>query len=297
MNPLLEEVHGHIEKYGRSLALKQSPSTCRSRMVELKRFFRHFVIAGKGYKQITKEDIELYLSVQEWQQDYRAQNVYTLTRFYDYLKGKHIVADNPAEKMHVPFPERKSLVAVPPRKKVRHILRKLARDTTPSGIINRLLVELAYGSGLRRAELATLSVDDISLTEQTARVLGKGRQERIVPLTLRCMSVLKDYLRNAPVTQKPLFVRANGQRFTPGDVGATIKKTTGLSPHYFRHACATHMLLNGCSILHIQQLLGHHNVTTTQVYTQMNKEDLRRVINAKHPGRLRSVDPNTVILP
>jgi len=292
MNPLLKEAYGHIENLGRSLGLTQSPATCKSKTGILKRFFRHFLIAGKNYKQITQGDIELYLTVQEWKQDYRAQTVLALNMFYAYLKSKHIMSDSPAEKMNVPFPARKSLVMAPLKKKVRRVLRRLAADKTPSGIFNRLLVELAYGSGLRRSELATLSVEDINLTEQTAHVIGKGKKERIVPLSMRCMGVLKAYLRSIPVTQKPLFVLTNGQRITPGGVGVAIKKSTGLNPHYFRYACATHMLLNGCGILYIQQLLGHHNVTTTQVYTKLDKEDLRKVINAKHPGRLRSVDPN-----
>lgn len=295
MNPLLEEAYGHIERFGRSLGLTQSPATCKSKTGVLKRFFRHFLIAGKNYKQITKADIELYLTVQEWKQDYRAQTVLALDMFYAYLKNKHVVTDNPAEEMNVPFLPRRSLVMVPLKKKVRRVLRKLARDKTLKGTITRLLVELAYGSGLRRSELATLSIEDVNLVDQTAHVIGKGRRERIVPLSRRCMAVLKGYLQAISTTQKPLFVHANGQRITPGDVGAAIKKSTGLSPHYFRHACATHMLLNGCSILHIQKLLGHRNVTTTQVYTKLDKEDLRKVINAKHPGRLRSVDPTSVI--
>ncbi len=291
MNPLLEEIYTLIDAYGRFLGLTLTPSSCRSVTTQLKRFFRHFLVAGKGYKTITREDIELYLSLQEWKQDYRAQNVLSLKRFYTYLRDKHVVTDNPAEKMNVPFPLRRPLVPVPLKSKVRRVLRKLHKDTSPFGWINRLLVELAYGSGLRRSELATLNVDDLDLTEKTVRVTGKGKKERVVPLSRQCMRSLKEYLPKLDPRQKPLFVRADRQRITPGGVGAAIKKATGLNPHYFRHACATHMLLAKCDIRYIQELLGHEQLNTTRFYTQLDKEDLRKIINQKHPGRLRSSGP------
>jgi site-specific recombinase XerD len=153
-------------------------------------------------------------------------------------------------------------------------------------------VELAYGSGLRRAELATLDVEDVNLIEQTVRVLGKGNKERIVPLSKRSVAVLNVYLQGLPSGQKPLFVLHDGRRIKIWEVAEEIKKSSGLKPHYLRHACATHMLLNGCNIRHIQQLLGHSSVITTQMYTKLDKEDLRKEINAKHPGRLGSDDPN-----
>jgi site-specific recombinase XerD len=293
MNPQLEEAFVLIENFGRFLGLHLSPATCQSKVNILKRFFRHFVLAGKDYKQITKEDIELYLSVQEWKQDFKAQSIVALTMFYDHLKDKHILADNPAKKIPLPLRNRRSLFMVPRRRKIRSILRKLTRDKTPQGITTRLLVELAYGSGLRRAELATLNVEDINVMEQTAHVLGKGNKERIVPLSKRFMNVFNVYLQKVPPGQKPLFVQDNGRRITVWQVGKMIKTSTGLNPHYFRHACATHMLLNGCNIVYIQQLLGHSEITTTQIYTQLYKEDLRKEINAKHPGRRRSDDPNT----
>ena len=295
MNPLLEETFGLIETFGRFLGLTFCSATCRGEMNRLKRFYRYLLIAGKGHKSITGEDIDLYLSVQNWNHDSKAQCVHALKRFYRYLQNRHIVENNPAEQMHVPFITRQSLVMVPLKSKVRRVLRKLELDRTPSGLIKRLLVELAYGSGLRRTELATLNVEDINLTDQTAHVLGKGRKERVVPLTLRCLRVLKEHLQNIPATQKPLFVLGNDQRIKSWQVGDAIKKSTGLHPHYFRHACATHMLINGCSILHIRELLGHERINTTQIYTKLDKEELRKVVNRRHPGRLRSVDPNSVI--
>lgn len=289
MHPTLEKTFSIIETYGRVLGLTVCPSTCRTASGQLKRFYRHLLIAGKDYASITTADIELYISVQEWKHVSKANFVLTLKRFYKYLQDKRLVDNNPAEILNVPFLPQHSLPAMAQVGKLRRVLRKLEQDTTPAGLINRLLVELAYGSGLRRMELVTLDIEDINLTERTVRVLGKGRKQRVVPLSRRCLAVLEHYLPTIPAGQRPLFSLDNGKRMTAGQVGAAIKKSTGLNAHFFRHACAQHMLLAGCNIRHIQELLGHEQIGTTQIYTRFDKRDLRRIINKKHPGRRRSV--------
>ena len=113
-----------------------------------------------------------------------------------------------------------------------------------------------------------------------------------MPLTTITLDLLGRYLADKQHNRGPVFVSSNtGMRLTPPGIESIFTKNIGIRPHLLRHACATHMLLNGCNILHIQQLLGHSSVITTQIYTHLNKEDLRKEINAKHPGRLRSVAP------
>lgn len=283
MNPLPEET---IAGFNRFLGLHLSPVTCMGETGRLKRFLRH-IPATRDYKSVTREDIESFLSSLKGGQDNRAMCAYTIKRFYGYLYARHVITQNPAGNIHIPFPKRKSLTVAPTEAAVKTILKRLERDTTPEGLRKRLIIELAYGSGLRRTELVTLDREDINLAEQTARVLGKGGIERVVPLSRRCVHPLQEHLKNRN-GWKALFVNRHDERITLSAMGALIKKSTGLNPHAFRHACATHMLLNGCNIRHIQELLGHRNITTTQTYTKLDKEDLRKVINAKHPGRLLS---------
>jgi site-specific recombinase XerD len=282
MNQLLEET---ILRFDRFLGLYLSPVTCKGETGRLRRFLRHVLSSGRDYRSVAKEEIESFLSSLNGGQDNRAMCAHTIKRFYNYLYVKQIIAENPAAHIHLPFPKRKSLTVAPTMEAVKGILNKLERDTTPEGLRRRLIVELAYGSGLRRTELAVLDREDIDLAEQTARVLGKGNIERVVPLSRRCMPLLNDRLKEMQ-PQNALFINKRNGRITPGTIGAVIKRSTGLNPHAFRHACATHMLLNGCNIRHIQELLGHKNINTTQTYTKLDKEDLRKVINAKHPGRL-----------
>jgi integrase/recombinase XerC len=154
---------------------------------------------------------------------------------------------------------------------------------------NRLMVELAYGSGLRRNEIATLNIGDININDNTAFILGKGRKERIVPLTKRCIHAFTEYTTHIKTPRTFLMAGCQGsKRLSAGTVGAIIKKKSGLNAHLLRHACATHMLLAGCGIGYIQELLGHSRTDTTQIYTTLDKENLRRVIERKHPGRARS---------
>lgn len=282
MNPL-EELLGIIKTFERFLALKLAPSTCRQEGNRLKRFFTHLIMAKKDFKAVTQEDIETYLSLQRCDQHYKAHWAVTIRRFYNYLKDKRIVTHNPAEKIKLPYHKRRSLTMIPNPSYLKSLLGRLEKDQTHQGLTNRLMVELAYGSGLRRAEIATLGMADINMSEHTAHVLGKNRKERVVPLSRRCTAALKTYMRQIKTPRKPLLILDSGQRIKPWHVSAAIKKTTGHHAHFFRHACATHMLLKGCDIRYIQVLLGHTSLTVTQVYTHLNKEDLRQVINQKHP--------------
>jgi integrase/recombinase XerC len=286
MDRMADKTAASIEAFCRFRALSLSPVTCGNDASRLKRFFRCLPETKRDYETVTGEDIGSYLTSLRGEQDYKAQCALSLKKYYGYLHDKRLVAADPTDRIDVPFPKRKSLVMAPPVKKIKKILRLLERNRTPSGVRNRLLVELAYGSGLRRAELSRLDIEDVNLTDRTAHVLGKGGKERVVPLSRRCCVILKEYTRNGAMPRGPLFVSKYGQRLMPSGIGGIIKRLTGLNPHRYRHACATHLLLNGCNIRHIQELLGHSSVTTTMGYTKLEKKDLQRVINRKHPGRL-----------
>jgi integrase/recombinase XerC len=155
---------------------------------------------------------------------------------------------------------------------------------TEISLRNRLMIELAYGSGLRRCEIVGLDIEDIDLAGKTARVTGKGRKVRIVPLTEKSIELLRRYLSLRHASRGPLIISMNtGRRLAIRHVSKLFKRLTGHNTHRFRHACATHLLQNGCNLRYIQQLLGHVKCSTTEIYTAVDRSRLSAIVAANHP--------------
>ena len=181
-------------------------------------------------------------------------------------------------------------------------------DDTPRGLRDRAILEVLYGSGLRVSEVCGLDLDAIDLAAGTARVLGKGSKERMVPLGRKCIAALQRWLevRSRMVhpkrgTQDPhaLFLAVTGKRMYVRAVHALVQSygalgagRADLHPHALRHTCATHMLDGGADLRAIQEMLGHASLSTTQRYTHVSMEHLMRVYDAAHPmARARPPDP------
>jgi integrase/recombinase XerC len=169
----------------------------------------------------------------------------------------------------------------------------------PVGVRDRAILELLYGSGLRVSELCHLDREAVDLAGATARVLGKGRKERVVPLGRKCVDALAAWLAERPrvvhprhKTQDalPLFLSTHGRRMNRRAVwtvvnryGASGAGRADLHPHALRHTCATHMLDGGADLRAIQEMLGHASLTTTQRYAHVSMDHLMRVYDAAHP--------------
>ena len=160
----------------------------------------------------------------------------------------------------------------------------------------RLLVilELLYGSGIRLAELGALNVQSLDLARGQMRVLGKGRKERIVPVTASATRAVANYLpRRAEVARsdsRALLVGRHGGRLSNRHVQRSVQRVladfadaAGLSVHSLRHSFATHLLDAGADLMAVKELLGHASLGTTQIYAHTSKERLRRVYGAAHP--------------
>lgn len=157
---------------------------------------------------------------------------------------------------------------------------------------DRAMLELLYSSGLRRAEISALNVGDVDFLSGTIRVFGKGSKERIVPAGDLALKTLRAYLRTrgAPGDGEPLFTNLRGERLSTEGVvfvvrrwvrrSSLLKKVT---PHVFRHSFATHLLNRGCNIREVQEMLGHADLNTTQVYTHVSLRHLQDVYKGAHP--------------
>lgn len=157
---------------------------------------------------------------------------------------------------------------------------------------DKALFELMYSSGLRRSEVTGLKIQDVDFFNGLVKVLGKGRKERLVPVTQTALQALQDYLacRQNPQPQEALFLNKNGTPLT-GDGLAYIFKNTAIAshlarrvtPHSLRHTFATHLLNHGCDLRSLQEMLGHKSLSTTQVYTHVSLDQLKSVYNHAHP--------------
>ena len=163
---------------------------------------------------------------------------------------------------------------------------------------DRALMELLYSSGLRLAELVGLNLGDLDLRDRTVQVLGKGRKSRIVPVGRLALAALRAWLREraalAPAAETALFVGRGGRRLGPRAIQQRVDywaKRQGLGlhvhPHLFRHSFASHLLESGGELRGVQELLGHADISTTQIYTHLDFQHLARIYDAAHPRARR----------
>jgi integrase/recombinase XerD len=158
------------------------------------------------------------------------------------------------------------------------------------------MLELLYATGLRVTELVSLDVDDINMSGPYVRCMGKGSKERTIPIHEQAAGAVAEYLNDgrAPLVknrkESALFVNRRGERLTRQGFWLILKQyakeaniATPVTPHTLRHSFATHMLRGGMNLRHVQELLGHANISTTQVYTQIANEHVRQVYEKAHP--------------
>jgi tyrosine recombinase XerC len=219
----------------------------------------------------------------------------TLRSFYKYLVRKKAVRRNPVLNIISPKVEKK-LPQFIDAGSMEHIL-ALPKTDTFEGARDSVVLELLYGSGIRRAELIGLEIDDVDRGNRTIKVTGKGNKQRIIPMTVKAQQAIDRYesfreaVRTAAGTEeRSLLISAKGTRMSPSMVNTVVSRyLTGAtdvrkkSPHVLRHSFATHLLDNGADIMAVKELLGHESLSTTQVYTHVTVERLKKIYQQAHP--------------
>jgi integrase/recombinase XerC len=214
-----------------------------------------------------------------------------LRSFYKFLVRRSVLKRNPALAIVSPKVE-KRLPQFVDKDAMQGIL-SLPDATTPDGARDAVILEMLYGSGIRRAELIGLDVDDIDRRAMTVKVTGKGNKQRIIPVTNSALQALGRYLpfRTPAVPgERALLLNRTGERITPAVVRRIVQtylagadEVTKKSPHILRHSFATHLLDNGADIMAVKEMLGHESLSTTQVYTHVTVERLKRIYQQAHP--------------
>jgi integrase/recombinase XerC/integrase/recombinase XerD len=222
-----------------------------------------------------------------------ARNVASLRAFYRMLREHGVIASNPAELLTLPKRPR-SLPHVLRPDELAQLLDRIPL-TTPLELRDRAMLELAYASGLRAEELVTLTVDSVDFDAEQVRIEGKGSKTRLVPVGEPALRALTRYLERARPAlvhdqQRALLLSKSGRPLSTSDVRRRLRiwsTRAGLGgavhPHALRHSFATHLLNGGADLRAIQELLGHVSISTTQVYTRVQRDRLRAVYVGSHP--------------
>ena len=220
-----------------------------------------------------------------------------LKGFFNYLIFEEYRATNPLDLIESPKIGRK----LPDTLSIKEIdtIISIIDLSKPQGERNRAIIEVLYGCGLRVSELISLKISDLFFDEGFIKVTGKGNKQRFVPigsLTIKFINIYRNEIRVhqviKPSAQDTLFLNRRGNELTRAMIFHIVKELTekagirkNISPHTFRHSFATHLLENGADLRAIQQMLGHESITTTEIYTHLDKSHLSQIINNFHPRR------------
>lgn len=215
--------------------------------------------------------------------------------FYKYLVHRRGYPKSPVAEVELPKADKplpvvltlaqiEELLALP----LKLPLEKQAPEWMP--LRDAAILELFYSTGLRLAELAALDVEQIDTMNECVKVMGKGSKERIVPIGSYALTAMQKYQSAAEIQQGPLFLSKLQKRLSTRSIGNVLNKylqhssiAFKVTPHKFRHSFATHLLDHGADLRSVQALLGHASLSTTQIYTHVTKERLRKAYDAAHP--------------
>lgn len=273
-----------------------SKNTIESYSIDLRKFQDFLLQKNKRFTSFKRADVVDFIEALRNE----GYSISSTCRFISSIKGlcKYLIIENvtkedPSENLQTP----KRWERLPKSLSVSEVRSFLELDThiyKPTMIRDSVMLELLYSSGLRVSELVSLKAEDINLEAGFIRVLGKGSKERIVPVNMRAIGRLRSYLKKErpEILKKKLssylFVTGRGrpmtrQRFWQAIKVLGKKKGIELSPHTLRHSFATHLLEGGADLRSVQKMLGHSDISTTQIYTKVTTERLKKVYTKHHP--------------
>ena len=216
------------------------------------------------------------------------RKIAVLKSFFKYLKREGLKKTNPAAGISFPRKEKK-LPRFLEENEVRHLLDSVDVKEK-NGARDLAVLELLYSTGMRVGELSGLKVKDLDLANGIVRVFGKGSKERLVPVGLKALEAVSAYLSSRTPDSEWLFTNDKGHQLDQRMVRFLVDKqvkaaslSKNISPHSLRHSFATHLLNHGADLRSVQELLGHSNLTTTQIYTHVTTERLKEIYKKAHP--------------
>ena len=301
IDDLILKYAGHLK------ALNRAERTIHAQVVRLKRFYDF----ARNVQHVTDITQSILLDYQKYLSEYinergtpnsiltQNHHLSVVAGFYRYLKQAGYVAHNPTLELEYATAPQRLPRAILNIKEMKKLLRQ--PDTgSVLGFRDRTIMEVLYSSGIRRNELINLNLEDLDLESGFIMVRqGKGRKDRVVPLGKVACRYLETYINGirpelmkyCPVSNnKAVFPSRRGERLSKNCIGAFIAKYArragikqSVSPHTFRHSFATHLVRNNAGIRHVQEMLGHVDLTTTQKYIKLTMNDLKAAHSKYHP--------------
>lgn len=251
-----------------------------------------------NWADVTPGDVEGFVSNLEargYSHSTKARKIASVRSFMRFLKQEGLIAESPTRKLKQPRAGR-SLPKSLSMDEVETLLAAANRGSEPTQLRDRAMVELMYAGGLRVSETTALDIDHVNFDNLSVRCTGKGNKDRVVPLYEEAMDAVAEYLvdgrprigsRQVP---DALFLNRLGRRITRQGFWLRLKRMATeagvareLTPHMLRHSFATHLLHGGASLRHVQELLGHSDIGTTQIYTHLTSDAVRSAYDAAHP--------------
>ncbi|RKD27860.1 integrase/recombinase XerD [Caminicella sporogenes DSM 14501] len=274
-----------------------SDNTLESYKRDLKQFADYLKEKGKAtYQEANKTTIItylLYLQKRGRAASTISRNLASIRSLYQYMLNKNIIKNDPTFNLESPKAEKK-LPCVLSLSEVERLLEQ-PDENTSIGARDKSMIELLYATGIRVSELVSLNIDDISLELGFIRCQGKGERERVIPIGSLAKRALETYVNKyrsklAKKDEKALFVNYYGKRLTRQGFWKIMKRYTKkaninkkITPQTLRHSFATHLIQNGADLKSVQEMLGHSDISTTQIYMQLTKNRIREVYNKTHP--------------
>lgn len=247
---------------------------------------------------VTAEDVQsllAHLNGQNYSKSTIARKLATLRSFYKFCVRRNHIQTNPLSSIRMPKQDKR----LPKFLTVEEVNTLLGTPdaTTLLGSRDRAMLEVMYSTGIRVSELVALNVADVDFTAQLVRIRGKGKKQRNTPIGPTALGAISQYIemrradaRSATFDQQALFVNKHGQRLSTRSVRRKLDKylaisglDPSISPHTLRHSFATHMLDKGADLRSVQELLGHQSISTTQVYTHLTAERMKKSYDEAHP--------------
>ncbi len=226
-----------------------------------------------------------------------ARKIACLRSFFKFLKHKQVIESNPVLNIRTPKLD-KRIPGFLDESTVQRLM-DLPDRTTVGGLRDAAILEVFYSTGIRLSELMNLNIDDLDHHSRLIKVMGKGRKQRIIPIGEKAVHALDEYLKmrdREPIRArtdedvKAVFLTDGGKRMYPQIVGNIVKRYIGKvselekkSPHVLRHTFATHLLNRGADLKAVKELLGHESLSTTQIYTHVTTDRLKKVYHQSHP--------------
>ena len=275
---------------------KVSQNTLQSYKRDLKQFRRYLEACELHYNRVKEEDIKDY--IKEMQEDGKKASsisrcIASIRSFYQFVLRNKKIKEDPTAHIQSPKIE-KRVPSVLTSKEVELLLNQ-PKDVDLKGTRDKAMLEFAYATGMRVTEIISLNIEDVNLEEGYV-TCKNGNKQRNIPLGKMSLKALKEYIEEArsilikSEEEKALFVNINGGRLTRQGFWKIIKYykeqahiTKDITPHVLRHSFATHLLQNGADLKAIQTMLGHSDISSTQVYMQFQDEEIKNAYKKAHP--------------